>query len=67
MSETPEEKARRIGVPLIPKRQEPWEKYPFNTNPVISVCGQCGLELHRVMGYCCRRANCPTGLGGATS
>lgn len=63
MSETPEEKAKRLGVTLIPK-------YPMSPMPrndgVIAICGECGLELQRVMGYCCPRANCPTGLGGAT-
>jgi len=61
-TETPEEKARRLGVPLIP-RIIPIQTDP---NPVVSVCGQCGLELRTVMGYYCTRSNCPTGLGGIT-
>jgi len=63
-TETPEEKAKRLGVPLIPKITNPW-KLPGDTG-TISVCGECGLELQRTMGYCCSRANCPTGLGGTT-
>ena len=58
--ETHEEKARRLGVPLIPKRTTPSLPGP---NPVQAVCGECGIELHRVMGYVCPKMNCPTGLG----
>lgn len=58
--ETPEEKARRIGVPVFPDRA----RLPMPPHdPTIGVCGRCGLELKRVMGYCCPRSGCPTGLG----
>lgn len=59
--ETPAEKARRIGVPLI----EPIKPYP-GTNATIAVCGKCGLEIKQVMGYCCPNADCPCGMGPVT-
>lgn len=39
------------AVPIIPPRP------PFN--PVVAKCGACGLELRRVMMYCCQRSDCP--------
>ena len=59
--ETPEEKAKRLGVPLVPKIVP---RPPNGDTGTVAICGECGLELQRVMGYCCPRANCPTGLGG---
>ncbi len=49
--ESPEEKARRIGVPLIPKLPP--------INPTIAVCGLCGIELKGIMMYSCNRTGCP--------
>lgn len=66
INETPEQKAERIGVPLIPKTI-PIKTMPSNPHGAIGVCGQCGIELHRVMGYVCPQSNCPTGLGSKTS
>ncbi len=66
MPETPREKADRLGVPLIesfPSIPRPGSP-PYD--PVVSVCGKCGLELRQVMGYVCSKPGCPTGLGGAT-
>lgn len=60
--ETPSEKAKRIGVPLI----EPIKPYP-GPNQTIAVCGKCGLELKQVMGYCCPNADCPCGMGPVMS
>lgn len=60
-SETPEEKAKRLGVPLIPAPTLP--KAPSEPNPVRAVCGLCGLELRQTMGYSCPQSNCPSGLG----
>lgn len=54
--ETPAEKAKRIGVPLIPARPKPSQP---EYDPVISVCGACGMEMRRVMAYSCARADCP--------
>lgn len=65
-NETPAEKAKRIGVPLIPKKIT-INPAPGNQNGAIGVCGECGIELHRVMGYVCQKTNCPTGLGSITS
>lgn len=64
--ETPEEKARRIGVPLIPKSNKPFV-IPLDNNRTVSVCGECGLEIKQVMGYCCPKGNCPAGLGSSLS
>lgn len=44
------------SVPIIPP--SPPEK-PQELNPVIARCGQCGLEICRVMMYCCPDPNCP--------
>lgn len=61
-----EEEAKKLGVPVIPKLPEKIDYSPCDPNPVIAICGECGLHLHQVMGYCCPHARCPTGLGGAT-
>lgn len=66
MSETPEEKARRLGVPVIPRKPVVNIAPIIDPNRVMSVCGECGLELRMVMGYVCSKSNCPTGLGGVT-
>jgi hypothetical protein len=63
--ETPEQKAKRIGVPLIPKNSRPYIVPMDDPNRTVSVCGECGLEIKQVMGYCCPKANCPTGLGSS--
>lgn len=55
-SESPQEKARRLGVPVIPPR----EKQPTpDSNPVVSVCGECGVEMRRIMHIACGRERCP--------
>lgn len=63
-SETPAEKAKRIGVPLVPRRPKnlPVPKGD-PTNPTISICGECGIEIKVVMHYACGIPNCPCGLG----
>ncbi|QJR01749.1 hypothetical protein HH800_05795 [Sphingobium yanoikuyae] len=58
LKETPAEKAKRIGVPLIPAKPKV-PAAPFNPNRTVSVCGECGLEMKAVMGFVCSRANCP--------
>ena len=58
IKETPAEKAKRIGVPLIPAKQRPFRD-PFPHNGTVSVCGECGMEMKRVMGFVCPRSNCP--------
>lgn len=59
--ETPEEKVKRLGVPLIPTIKP----YPKNDD-VVAVCGKCGIELRNVMCYSCPNADCPTGMGPFT-
>lgn len=54
--ETTEDKARRIGVPLIP-RLPPDRRY--ETNPVVSVCGECGMEIRLNSSYSCGNTRCP--------
>jgi hypothetical protein len=64
MNDTPKDKAKRHGVPVIPRRAESTKQAPRDPNPVVAVCGECGLEIRQTMGYYCPKANCPTGLGG---
>lgn len=49
---TPEERAKELGVPLIPA-----------TNPriddIVGVCGACGRTVHAIESYYCPRGNCP--------
>lgn len=66
INETPEEKADRIGVPLIPKRPrprkpqaDPWKKPVDETNPTVGVCGECGIEVKRIMYFSCGNDRCP--------
>lgn len=55
--ETPEEKAKRLKVKVIPRKSS-LERDP-ETNPVVAVCGECGISIHRVMGYACGNMHCP--------
>ena len=57
-NETPEEKAKRLGVNLIPETQ-PWP-IPTGHNPIVAVCGKCGREIKEVDFYACGSDNCPT-------
>lgn len=54
---SPADRARELGVPLVPRR--PPTDTPLDPNPVISVCGECGLEVRRVMYYSCPNTRCP--------
>lgn len=54
--ETPAEKATRLNVPLI--HPLPPHK-PRDENPIVAVCGECGLEVHKTMMYACPRRLCP--------
>lgn len=43
-------------VPVIPPRPpEP----PYDPDPTVAVCGQCGIELKRVMCFSCQDPRCP--------
>lgn len=56
--ETPVQKANRLGVPLIPKK----DRIPFQEpNPVIAVCGQCGHEVRSMDHRSCPQGECPFG------
>lgn len=57
MSKSPEELARELGVPLIAPM--PKATPPYETNPVVAVCGECGRKVCKVEGYCCGNGNCP--------
>jgi len=54
------------GIPIIPplpKDQPP----PGDPNPVVSVCGECGIDIYSIMHYYCSNPRCPCGLGGIYS
>lgn len=54
---TPEETAKQLGVPLIPKLPD-FQPAP-GPNPIIAVCGECGIQIMQVMGYYCTNSKCP--------
>lgn len=56
-NETPQEKARRIGVPVIPKLPE--SQPSIEPNPVVAICGECNREVRQIEGYCCGNPRCP--------
>lgn len=51
---------RRDAVPTIPPLP-PSEPSP-DPNPVVARCGECGLDLRRVMHYVCMNPRCPCSL-----
>lgn len=56
-------------IPVIPKIPDEIKKLregPQDPNPVVAICGECGLKIYAVMGYVCSNRHCPTGLGGPT-
>lgn len=55
-NETPEEKAKRLGVRFIPPLPEKEDKGP---NDTVAICGQCGREVKKVEHYSCQKGNCP--------
>lgn len=55
MSETPEQAAARLGVPLIPRLPE------FNPVQIVAICGECGHHLKQSETFVCNRRNCPCG------
>lgn len=66
MTDYVERNGRRIPViPKLPETTLP-DPGPCDPNPVVSICGECGLEIYQVMGYVCHNTRCPCGLGGAT-
>lgn len=64
---TIEQEAEELGVPVIPKLpDEPYRVGPHDPNPIVAICGECGLHMARVMGYVCSHPRCPCGLGGSS-
>lgn len=57
-----QEKADELGVPLILPFTEHEKNNKFESNPIISICGECGLTIRRIMYYCCNNTYCPCGL-----
>lgn len=53
---TPEDRAKEFGVPLIPRLPD---HKPFESNPIVAVCGQCGRDVYQVEGYYCCNSRCP--------
>lgn len=53
--ETLEEKAKRLGVPLIKEKVD----RDCSPNPIVGICGKCGLEIHQVMFFSCLKSGCP--------
>lgn len=64
MSDTYKDKADRLGVPLIEKLP-PRTQGASDPNPVTAVCGQCGLEVRKVMFFTCSHVSCPVFSRGA--
>ena len=58
-----QQEAELLGVPIIPPIKAPPPK-PKDYNPIVAICGQCGLHVHARMMYACTNANCPVGLCG---
>lgn len=59
-NKTPKQVADELGVPLIPPvSDKPWKPEDIEPNPVVAVCGQCGLKIHKTMGYNCPHPKCP--------
>lgn len=57
--ETFKAKARRLGVQyIVPAKR----RHPEVANPVIGVCGDCGMELRQMMAVVCKHDVCPCNL-----
>jgi len=53
--ESPAERVKRKGVPLIPKRPPADPR----ANPVVAVCEECGRDVYQVEWYNCPNSRCP--------
>lgn len=58
-NETPQEKAKRIGVPIIPSKKKKKDKPKDPHKKTIAVCGECGREVKEIDFYSCNKDNCP--------
>lgn len=54
---TPLEKSKKLGVPLIGGKK--WPLPVIDPNPVVAVCGLCGIEIREIMHFSCQRNGCP--------
>lgn len=43
-------------VPIIPPRRKNPSREP---NPVIAICGECGVMIRQLMYFSCGRSCCP--------
>lgn len=59
LNETPEQRARRLGVPLV-RQPNPLARR-YDPNPVVAVCGECGRDVRWVEHHSCGRVDCPFG------
>lgn len=64
MTDYVERNGRRI--PVIPKLPESTQPESTDPHAPVAICGECGLEIYRVMGYVCGNSRCPTGFRGPT-
>jgi hypothetical protein len=72
--ETPQEKAKRLGVPLIPKPfpiinkplpdYKDLQKFKSQIMKVVAICGSCSRELRINEKHPCGRGDCPFGTLG---
>jgi len=53
---TPEKKA---PLPVVPDSAKDWRQLDVPTNPVVAVCGDCKVELRRLMWFYCDKPACP--------
>jgi len=53
-----------VILPLPEDDYKPIVPDPCDPNPIVAICGQCGLRISRVMGYVCPHNRCPCGFGG---
>ncbi|MDX1532644.1 MAG: hypothetical protein R3230_00395 [Nitrosopumilaceae archaeon] len=58
MKESPEQKARRIGVKVIVDKPK-----PEPSNPPIAVCGRCSRTIYANNNIACPDMDCPCNLG----
>lgn len=60
----------RLEARLLIERAEQWAPLPklplYPAPPMPTTCSGCGIQLGQVMGYCCPRNDCPTGMGPLT-
>lgn len=61
---------RKKNEPSVEQLQHQWKKTVQEMEEKINPdlwgtknCSKCGIKLDTVMGYCCPRLDCPTGLG----